>query len=49
MQPRSPTIIAVGELVTIKYTLGDEITLIGWNVELMDFNTTINVKPNNMS
>ncbi len=49
MQPSGPIIIAVGELVTINCTLGDEITLISWNVELMDLNTTISVKPNDMS
>ncbi len=47
MQPSGPIIIAVGESTTINCTLGPDITLIGWNVEFMDLNTTVSVTPTN--
>ncbi len=47
MQPSGPIIIAVGESATINCTLGDGITLIGWNVELMNLDTIVSVNPNN--
>ncbi len=47
LQPSGPIIIAVGESATINCTLEDGITLIGWNVQFMNFNTTVSVTPNN--
>ncbi len=49
VQPSGPIIITVGQSATINCTLGDEIILISWNVELMNLNTTISVKPHTMS
>ncbi len=47
MQPSGPIIIAVGESTTINCTLTSDTTFIGWNVQFMDLNATVSVKPNN--